>query len=271
MKVKDKTIIVTGAGSGIGRAIVLELLSRGAIVAAVDINDASLQETKELAGDAKDRVSTYVVDITNKENVEKLPEQILQNHANIDGLINDAGIIQPFVKINDLDYDAINRVMNVNFYGMLYMTKTFLPYLLKRDEAHVINVSSMGGFLPVPGQSLYGASKAAVKLLTEGLYAELKNTNVRVSVVFPGATATNIAKNSGVDTSKIEAATTDAQQKIKALSADKAAEIIVNDIEKNRLYIYVGSDSRIMGLLYRIAPKFATDLITKQMQALLPD
>jgi short-subunit dehydrogenase len=97
-----------------------------------------------------------------------------------------------------LPYDAIERVLNVNLYGVIYMTKAFLPHLLTRPEAHIVNVSSMGGFFPVPGQSLYGASKAAVKLLTEGLYSELIDTNVRVTAVFPGAIATNISQNSGL-------------------------------------------------------------------------
>ena len=103
------------------------------------------------------------------------------------------------MRLNDLDYAAIDRVFDVNWRGTLYMTKTFLPLLLARPEAHIVNVSSMGGFLPVPGQTIYGASKAAVKLLTEGLHSELAGTNVRVTVVFPGAVATNITANSGVD------------------------------------------------------------------------
>ncbi|WP_252629481.1 SDR family oxidoreductase, partial [Enterobacter sp. JH539] len=90
--------------------------------------------------------------------------------------INNAGIIQPFVKIDQLGYEVVERVFNVNFYGTLYMTKTFLPHLLTRPEAHIVNVSSMGGFLPVPGQTIYGASKAAVKLFTEGLHSELADT-----------------------------------------------------------------------------------------------
>src|SRR5690606_24464226 len=131
--------------------------------------------------------------------VEAHAADVVQRFGAVDGVIHCAGIIQPFVRLKDLDYEQIDRVMAVNWLGALYMTKTFLPILLERPEGHIVNVSSMGGFLPVPGQTIYGASKAAVKLLTEGLHSECAGTNVRVTVVFPGAVATNITANSGVD------------------------------------------------------------------------
>src|SRR5215212_10444758 len=198
MKVLNKVMVVTGGGNGMGREVVLNLLSKGARVAAVDINEATLHETRGLAGNKENNLSTHIVDITNKDAVTALSQEVIALHGAVDGLINNAGIIQPFVRVNELDYDAIERVMNVNFYGTLYMTKAFLPHLLTRPEAHIANLSSMGGFLPVPGQSIYGASKAAVKLFTEGLHSELLTTNVRVTVIFPGAIGTNIAANSGV-------------------------------------------------------------------------
>ncbi len=269
MKVAHKVFVVTGAGGGIGGQLVLELLSRGAKVAAVDLRQQSLEDLAAKAGDNARSLSLHACNITDKTAVEALPEAVVAAHGSVDGLINCAGIVQPFVRVNDLNYDAIDRVMQVNFYGTLYMTKAFLGHFLKRPEAHLVNVSSMGGFLPVPGQSIYGASKAAVKLLTEGLYAELLDSPVHVSVVFPGATATNITQNSGVqmpgagkdvDTSKIAA---------QMLSPDKAAKIIVDGIEKNKPHIFTGKDSRLMHRLYRLNPVFATKFITKQMRSLL--
>lgn len=267
MDLKNKTIIVTGAGSGVGREIALTLIECGADVAALDIRKDTLLETKELAGGNGEQISINVVDITNKSAVESLPEKILAEHKSIDGIINNAGIIQPFVKVADLDYGAIEKVMNVNFYGMLFMTKAFLPFLLKRPEGYIVNVSSMGGFLPVPGQSVYGASKAAVKLLTEGLYAELKNTPVHVAVVFPGATKTNISENSGVRLSKQP----DSKEKSEfpMLSAKEAAEIIIKGMEKDKSMIFIGKDSKMMNFLYRLNPVFATNLIAKKMSSLL--
>ncbi|MBL8122348.1 SDR family oxidoreductase [Candidatus Saccharibacteria bacterium] len=266
MVLQDKVIVVTGAGGGIGSALALGLLERGARVVAVDLRDEALQRLRAQAGDAADRLSLRTINITDKTAVAALPQTVIETFETIDGLINCAGIIQPFVKVNDLSYDAIERVMNVNFYGTLYMVKAFLPQLLQRPEAHLVNVSSMGGFLPVPGQGVYGASKAAVKLLTEALYAELLTTNVHVTVVFPGATQTDITKNSGVDAPGGASAD---MQKMPMLSAEAAAGIILDGVEKNKPQIFTGKDSRMMNKLYRLAPTYATRLIAKRMQALL--
>ncbi|GEM82298.1 SDR family NAD(P)-dependent oxidoreductase [Meiothermus hypogaeus] len=265
MQVQGKVIAVTGGGSGMGRHLVLHLLSKGARVAAVDINEAGLQETASLAANPE-RLSTHVLNITERASVEALPAEVVARHGAVDGLINNAGIIQPFVRINDLDYAAIERVINVNFYGTLYMTKAFLPHLLARPEAHIVNISSMGGFLPVPGQSLYGASKAAVKLLTEGLYAELLGTSVRVTEVFPGAVATNITANSGVEIRQMES---QGRSSLKPLPPEEAARRIIAGVEQNRFRVLVGSDARLMDFLYRLAPAWATRFIERQMRSLL--
>ncbi|MGD8795147.1 MAG: SDR family oxidoreductase [Anaerolineae bacterium] len=270
MKVQNKVIVVTGGGSGMGREMVLNLLSKGASVAAVDINEPALRETLELAGNRNDHLSTHIVDITDKDAVARLPEQVISQHGPVDGLVNNAGIIQPFVHVKDLDYAAIERVMNVDFYGTLHMTKAFLPHLLERPESHIVNVSSMGGFLPVPGQSIYGAAKAAVKLFTEGLRSELQGTNVRVTVVFPGAIGTDIAANSGTDLS-IESAGDGVWQVIKPLDPAKAAQIIVEGMERNRHRILVGLDSKLMDFLYRVSPKHAAGIIFRLMKSLLPE
>ena len=268
MKVQNKVMVVTGGGNGIGRELVLHLLDRGASVASIDINESALQETVELAENKRDKLSTHVANITDKDAVASLPEQVIAKHGTVDGIINNAGIIQPFVKVNDLNLMAIEKVMDVNFYGTLYMIKAFLPHFLKRPEAHITNLSSMGGFLPVPGQSVYGASKAAVKLLTEGLHSELLNTNVRVTVVFPGAIGTNIAANSGVSIS-LSPETEKAQRSFKPLAATRAAQIIIDGIEQNRYRILVGSDSAFMDFIYRLSPERAANYIFKQMQSLL--
>lgn len=269
MKVQNKQIVVTGGGNGIGRELVLGLLARGASVTAIDIDQAALEETVELAGDRRDKITTQVVNITDRGAVEALPAQLIAQHGAVDGLVNNAGIIQPFVKLKELDYASIERVMNVNFYGTLYMVKAFLPHLLTRPKAHVVNVSSMGGFLPVPGQTVYGASKAAVKLLTEGLHSELVSTNVRVTVVFPGSIGTDIAARSGVGAS-LDTASSE-QMARKVLAPEKAAQIILDGMEQDRYRVLVGSDARLMDLLYRLSPKHAAQLIYRQMKSLLAD
>lgn len=263
MKVMNKVIVVTGAGGGIGREIVLNLLSKGASVAAVDINSEALDETAKAAGEKGSKVSTHVINLTEREAVEALPEQVIAQHGSVDGIINNAGIIQPFIDVNELDYDRINLVMDINFYGTLYMVKSFLPHLLKRPVGHITNISSMGGFLPVPGQSIYGASKAAVKLLTEGLNSELKDTNVKVTVVFPGGVNTNIMQNSNAERSRQHA---DEKQKQSLLTPKEAAELIVTGMEKDKFRILAGKDVNLLDKIYRLNPKKAAELIAKKLK-----
>ncbi len=269
MRVQGKTIAVTGGGNGIGREVTFELLRRGTRVAALDISEAGLAETARLAGDDASRLTTHVVDITDRQAVEALPGAIVDAHGQIDGLMNIAGIIQPFVLLKDLDYSAIERVMNVNFWGTVHTVKAFLPYLLERPEAHIVNVSSMGGFVPVPGQTVYGASKAAVKLLTEGLHSELAETNVRVTIVFPGAVATNISVNSGV-AAPTEGAAQRESSTIKTTPPDVAARQIIDGMERDAFRVLVGSDAAMMDRLSRLSPEKAAAIIYKQMKELLP-
>ncbi|WMJ74188.1 SDR family oxidoreductase [Cytophagaceae bacterium ABcell3] len=266
MEVKGKKIIVTGGGSGIGRELVLELLKKGASVIALDLNKTALEETTVLAQESKASLSVYELDISNQQASEALAEKLI-SESNIDGVINNAGIIQPFVKFNNLDYPTIERVMNVNFYGTLYLTKALLPHLLKRPEAHIVNVSSMGGFLPVPGQTIYGSAKAAVKLFTEGLRSELMDTKVNVSIVFPGAIGTDIAKNSGLGTLPGG----NQKNSMKTMPAPKAAQEIIKGMEANSYRILVGSDAKFMDFIYRLNPKFAAKFIYSKMKSLLPE
>lgn len=266
MKVADKVFVVTGAGSGMGRELSLQLLAKKACVAAIDLDPRSLAETAALAGSRGTNLLTITQDITDRNGVADLPRRVCAQFGHVDGVINNAGIIQPFVKVVDLRHEAIERVFNVNLYGTLYMVKAFLPHLMGRPEAHLVNISSMGGFVPVPGQVVYGASKAAVKLLTEGLASELAHTSVRVSVVFPGAVETKISTNSGVS---LVGDKHGAAPKYKMLAASAAAEIIVAGIEANRPRILVGADAKFMDFFSRLRPVGAARLIQKQMAALL--
>lgn len=267
MKIANRVLVVTGAGSGIGREVTLEALQRGARVAASDINPTTLEETAQLAA-AGDRVSTHVLNVADRSAVEALPGDVIDAHGAVDGIVHCAGIIQPFVRLKDLEYEAIDRVFAANWLGTLYLTKTFLPVLLGRPEGHIVNVSSMGGFLPVPGQTVYGASKAAVKLLTEGLHSECRGTNVRVTVVFPGAVATNITQNSGVDV-PISGAEAE-KMASRTTSADKAARIILDGMERDAYRVMVGNDAKFMDRIYRLSPRRAAGFIANQMKRLLP-
>lgn len=265
MRVQGKVVAVTGAGSGMGRQLVLQLLERGAKVAAVDVNEKTLAETSSLApAERVGSLATFQANITDRAAVEALPSSVTKRFGAVDGLINCAGIIQPFVRFLELDAAAIDRVFDVNWRGTLYMTKAFLPVLLERPEAHLVNLSSMGGFLPFPGQTIYGASKAAVKLFTEGLHSELVGTRVHVTVVFPGAVATNIAANSGV-TISVGAG----RGQPRFLQADQAARQILDGVERDRYRVLVGNDAKLLDALYRLSPKRAAAFIANQMKGLL--
>ncbi|MEK6546981.1 MAG: SDR family NAD(P)-dependent oxidoreductase [Bacteroidota bacterium] len=266
MKIAGKVFLVTGAGSGMGREMAHQIIAKGGKVAGLDIHLPQLLETQKICAATAATFLAVEVDITDRSKVLTLPEQVIKQFGQIDGIINNAGIIQPFVKVNDLTFEQVDRVMNVNFYGCVNVTKAFLPHLLERPEAHIVNISSMGGFLPVPGQSIYGSAKAAVKLFTEGLYAELKETSVRVSVVFPGAIATNITTNSGITMPKNSGGESSGMT---AMPANEAARIILHGMETDQYRILVGSDSKFMDFLCRLAPEFATNFIRKKMKALL--
>jgi len=264
MKVDNKVFVVTGGGNGIGREIALQLVRKGAKVAIADVHEAGMSETVELAGSLSENISAHILDISDKEAVKVFPDEVIKAHGNVDAIINNAGIIQPFVPVNELEYDKVERIMNINFYGTLYMIKSFLPHLLERPEAHIANVSSMGGFIPFPGQTVYGSSKAAVKLLTEGLYAELRNTNVGITVIHPGAINTNIMSNSGVQFNAEEVGAKSKAGNM-AMSAEKAGSIIIRAIEKNKFRVMVGKDARLLDILYRIYPKWSVNFIIKKM------
>ena len=265
MRISNKVFVVTGAGSGIGRALVLELLRRGARVAAVDLRQEGLDTLVEEAAAGEDLVA-FMLDVTDRAGVGALPGKVIAELGVIDGLANNAGIIQPFDRVLELEDEVIDRVIEVNLRSQITMVRAFLPHLLDRSEAHITNVASMGAFLPVPGQVVYGASKAGVLLLTEGLYAELLGTEVGVSVVMPGGVATNITENSGV---AVPAGADASDSPLPVTTAEDAASRIVDGIERNELHVHVGKDSIALHALQRIAPKQATKLITRQMASLL--
>lgn len=268
MKIEGKVFVVTGGGSGVGRALVLDLLRRGAFVAAVDINEKALEETRRLSGDRAPRLTVHMADISDRAAVEALPGQILAVHGAVDGVISNAGIIHPFLDVAETGYETVKKVLGVNFLGTLYMAKTFLPCLLARPAASLVMVSSAGALSPVPGETIYGASKAAVRLLAEGLRLELRETAVRVLVVFPGGISTNILDNSGVETDHRVAAL---RQKLAflLLTPEKAARVILRGIEKNKRRLTPGIDAAVTDFLIRLSPVRAPGLIYRIIHRVL--
>lgn len=253
MDLKNKRFLVTGSGSGMGQQLVLSLLKRECNVIAVDINEEGLEETTDLSNH-NPLLSHYVLNVTDKHTVNRLANEIL-SFCNVDGIINNAGIIQPFVRTEAIDINIAKHIFDVNFWGVLNLIQAFLPHLQTRSKAKIINVSSMGGFLPIPGQTIYGASKAAVKMLSESLAMELRETNVSVMTVFPGAMDTNIKSNSGISS------VTDKSNADRALKPGIAAEMIISAIESDETELYVGEDAKTMGQLIKSNPNQAKEKI----------
>jgi NAD(P)-dependent dehydrogenase (short-subunit alcohol dehydrogenase family) len=268
MELENKVFAVTGAGNGIGREVALELLRRGGRVAAVDLNEKGLAETASLAGASTSALSLHAVNITDRAAVQALPSAVLTQHGQVDGLVNVAGIIHRFVPLRELSIEEIERVMSVNFWGTVYMVKAFLPELLKRPAASLVDVSSMGGLVPSPGQGAYGASKAAVKLFTETLYAELRDTNIKVTVVFPGGVGTDILGNSGVtlDTSKIAMPN---GKMPKTTSPQEAGRQIVHAVASGTFRVLIGADARGVDRLGRLSPTRTIEMVADRVKALV--
>ena len=259
MEIRGKNVIVTGAASGVGKELTKQLLKKGCNVAAIDINGDNLDILKEEINSKKLR--TYVVDMGSDKSIKQFREEYEKDYSDVDIIINNAGIIQPFVNVEYLDDNTINKVMNVNFFGPVNLIRYFMEDLTKdKSEQYIVNVSSMGGFFPFPGQTIYGASKAALKIFTEGLYAELMKTNVKVMIVLPGAMNTNITTNSNV-----EVKTSKEESNFKMLEANVAAYQIIDGIEKNKFKLFLGSDAKFLRFLYKINSKWAISYINKKM------
>ncbi|WP_280501734.1 SDR family NAD(P)-dependent oxidoreductase [Nocardia farcinica] len=263
MQLENKVVAVTGAGNGIGRQTALRLLARGARVALIDLRGEWLEETAELAGAQRDRVSTHIADITDRSAVDALPAAVAAAHGHVDGLINVAGVIHRFAPVAELERDEIERIVRVNFWGTVDMCLAFLPALRQRPEAALVNVSSLSGLLPFAGQTVYSATKGAVKQFSEGLYQELRDTTVTVTTVFPGNISTNLTGNSGV--TMIDSG----GRRVPVTTPERTAELIVDGMAKGKFRVLVGRDATALDKLVRLAPRWATNLIARQMNSML--
>lgn len=256
MNVKNKVALITGAGSGIGRAIACSLAKRGCHLALSDIRAKGLEGTAALVRKYGINMSTHLVDVADPDAVKNLPLKIMEAHGSIDLLINNAGIAAggSFLQISEENFE---RVMEVNFHAVVRLTRTFLPHLLNRQEARIVNMSSLYGLVSPADQTAYSASKFAVRGFSNSLRAELEGSTVGISVVHPGGVATNIAKTAlvpgGISKEEVKKRI-EKEQKLLTLPAEKAGEIIVKGIEKNKARIIVGSDAKLIALIERLFP-----------------
>ncbi len=271
MDVAGKTIIVTGAASGIGRALGLECLRRGASVALADMNEEGVSETLRLAGELANgslRVTAHKLDVSNLEAWRSFRDEVLAEHEHVDGIINNAGISFSG-SVEDMGYDHLESVMSVNFMGMVYGTKEFLTEFKQRPEAVVANVSSVFGLFPMKNQSAYCASKFTIRGFTEVLEQELKSTEITVCSIHPGHIGTNIVRNANEQGNVVGGVGADMteeqkEQFLKAfevfgLAPEKAAVIILDGISKKQRRIMVGKDAVHAERMTRLAPAWFSD------------
>ena len=254
---------LTGAGSGIGAALAEVLLDQGHKVA---LGARTAESVEALKAQHPRQTLLALGDITDRQQVEAIVEDISEQWGALDLVILNAGTCE-YLEPGQFDSDTVERVMRTNLLGTSQCLQAALPLLRRGQRPHLVVVASSVAWLALPRAAAYGASKAAVKLFSEGLRSELLDTNVRVSVVFPGAIATNITVNSGVATP--QEATARDSAKFKTLSAAKAAEIIIDGMEKNKYHILVGQDAKMMDFLSRVMPDRAAKIIFSQMRSLL--
>jgi short-subunit dehydrogenase len=258
--IRGAAAVVTGAASGIGRALVLELAARGCDVALADRDEAGLQAVAAEVGSAHRRkVSIHPVDVAEPSQLQDLANAAVAGHSGLNIVINNAGVAL-FGQFHEIDQSQMDWLMGINFWGVVHGTRAFLPHLQCQREAHIVNLSSIFGIIAPPGQTAYAASKFAVRGFSESLRHELEMnaSPVRLSVVLPGGVATNIARNS-----RVGARMTDNQRRVQALdrfdqmaqtTAAAAAKRIIEGIEKNEPRILIGKDARRMDLLQRLKP-----------------
>jgi NAD(P)-dependent dehydrogenase (short-subunit alcohol dehydrogenase family) len=251
---KDKVAVITGAGSGIGRALAQAFAAEGCHIALVDINEAGLRETQQQLAGQGVRTSIHVGSVADRERMAALPAEVEQTHGAIHLVFNNAGVTvnKSFEDHTMGDFDF---VLGINLFGVLYGCHYFLPYLKKQGEGHIINTSSMAGFLGFPNQSAYSLTKAAVKAFSETLRVELAYYNIGVTSIHPGAIRTNIlnaalAKSGDDEDTRKMAALVDRFGR----SPEHLARKVLKAVKANRMRVLVGPDAYMFEFFKRLFP-----------------
>lgn len=248
--------VVTGAGSGIGRALAQQLAARGCRLALSDINRGELEKTVAQLPQGAQKVDARWLDVGDRSAVKDYAAAIIEHFGEVDIVINNAGVglAGNAVDVSDTDLDWL---MGINFGGVVDGSRAFLPHLSSRPRAWLVNISSIFGIIGVPGQAAYNASKFAVRGYTEALWHEYQDSNVTVCLVHPGGIKTAIARNSRVSASVSAAEHSQAVNQFEHMartSPEQAAQVILEGMAKNRQRIYIGNDAKGMALVARLFP-----------------
>jgi NADP-dependent 3-hydroxy acid dehydrogenase YdfG len=271
---KEKVAVITGAGSGMGRYLAVLLAKDGADVVLCDVNETTLNETKEMLRKYNVSVSSHLLDVSDKDAIEALPGKVIEQHGKVDLVFNNAGVTTGS-HFKDMDEDNWDWVMGINFDGVINSTRAFIPHMIDRPEAAIVNTSSIFGMVAVPGQTVYHATKFAVRGFTESLAMEMADTNpnLQIHCVHPGHIGTNIAADARMDDQDFNEDEEGVSRSIFTRNApksqeemgnmfkeggmhpSKAAQIILNGVKKNKSRIFIGLDAKLLDLSQRLFPK----------------
>jgi short-subunit dehydrogenase len=272
---KDKVAVITGAGSGMGQQLAINLAKENCNVVICDINKKTIQETEEIIRKYNVSCTALNLDLREEKNISTLLETTLKNFSKVDLLFNNAGVVAPssFLNLSEKDWDWCN---DINFNALVKLTRIFLPHLMKNEEAALINTSSIFGIITTPNNTVYHSSKFAVRGFTESLAMELRDEKIQINSVYPGHIGTNIVLDAKFDKDFLSSNTNKTKEKDSdpitiqefgstfrdtGMSPDKAAKIILKGVKKNKKRIFVGLDAKVMEIAQRITPSHFMKLI----------
>jgi NAD(P)-dependent dehydrogenase (short-subunit alcohol dehydrogenase family) len=275
-EIRDAVAVITGAGSGIGRALAVDLAKRGAKLALADVNSAGLEETRRLVGDADAR--TYTVDVGKAAAVEQFARLVQQDFGGVRLLVNNAGVAL-FGTFAEVSLEDMEWLIQINFWGVVYGCKFFLPLLQREPDAHIVNVSSIFGLIGPPGQTAYASSKFAVRGFSESLREELRATSsIKVTSVHPAGIATPIAENARSGKGSGAEARERAKalfKKVATITPEEAARVIMKGILGNKKRVMIGADAYRIDWIQRLMPGRASamyaDALTRRAAAAAPE
>ena len=266
----NKVAVITGAGSGIGRNLAIQLAEAGAQLAIADINTETLEETSQLIQSKGKTATLFQLDVSNKEEVYNFSNKVISEFGHADLVFNNAGVALGRITVEDLTYEEMDWIFGINLYGVIYGTKAFLPHLLTRPEAYIVNISSVFGLIGIAHQAAYCTTKFAVRGFTESLKAELSESNVKAMSVHPGGIKTNIARNAKGGPSTLSEEEQKAQlekfEEAFITTAEKAAATILKGVRNGRTRVKIGPDARFMDFIARLFPERSAFIIYNNMK-----